>query len=151
MAPYYNRPRRTPPRSGTTLFVAGLNFVTTERVRLWSMRMLTGWQFEQHGVTMIGLKPGMPLPDDLLGGGTHLWSLLLQEVEAKFEKFGGGERGPHCAQPCEWRVEGLWLCRHEVRGGCGLCESCHRTLLFKILEEVSAFQQILVVMGIAQV
>ena len=29
---------------------------------------------------MIGLKPGMPLPDDLLGGGTHLWSLLLQEV-----------------------------------------------------------------------
>ena len=31
-APYYNRPRRTPPRSGTTLFVAGLNFVTTERV-----------------------------------------------------------------------------------------------------------------------
>ncbi|CAL5220736.1 g2794 [Coccomyxa viridis] len=30
-APYYNRPRRTPPRSGTTLFVAGLNFVTTER------------------------------------------------------------------------------------------------------------------------
>ena len=35
VAPYYNRPRRTPPRSGTTLFVAGLNFVTTERVRLW--------------------------------------------------------------------------------------------------------------------
>ncbi|CAK0783347.1 hypothetical protein CVIRNUC_006546 [Coccomyxa viridis] len=31
VAPYYNRPRRTPPRSGTTLFVAGLNFVTTER------------------------------------------------------------------------------------------------------------------------
>lgn len=37
---------------------------------------------------MIGLKPGMPLPDNLLGGGIHLWSLLLQEVEAKFEKFG---------------------------------------------------------------
>ncbi|CAL8472197.1 g11739 [Coccomyxa elongata] len=31
IAPYYNRPRRTPPRHGTTLFVAGLNFVTTER------------------------------------------------------------------------------------------------------------------------
>ncbi|KAK9905891.1 hypothetical protein WJX75_008227 [Coccomyxa subellipsoidea] len=31
IAPYYNRPRRTPPRHGTTLFVAGLNFVTSER------------------------------------------------------------------------------------------------------------------------
>ena len=34
VAPYYARPRRTPPRTGTTLFVAGLNFITTERVRL---------------------------------------------------------------------------------------------------------------------
>ena len=33
IAPYYQRPRRTPPRHGTTLFVAGLNFVTSERVR----------------------------------------------------------------------------------------------------------------------
>ena len=33
VAPYYARPRRTPPRTGTTLFVAGLNFITTERVR----------------------------------------------------------------------------------------------------------------------
>ncbi|KAK9836091.1 hypothetical protein WJX81_000592 [Elliptochloris bilobata] len=31
VAPYYARPRRTPPRTGTTLFVAGLNFITTER------------------------------------------------------------------------------------------------------------------------
>ena len=41
VAPYYARPRRTPPRTGTTLFVAGLNFITTERVRLracmWSV------------------------------------------------------------------------------------------------------------------
>lgn len=33
VAPYYARPRRTPPRTGTTLFVAGLNFITSERVR----------------------------------------------------------------------------------------------------------------------
>ena len=88
VAPYYNRPRRTPPRSGTTLFVAGLNFVTTERVRLWSPQTLCGWQCEQRKLALIVLGPGLPLPDALLGGGAHQGSLLLQEVEAKFEKFG---------------------------------------------------------------
>lgn len=45
-APYYNRPRRTPPRSGTTLFVAGLNFVTTERVGPHLCTFLTLWQLD---------------------------------------------------------------------------------------------------------
>ena len=45
VAPYYARPRRTPPRTGTTLFVAGLNFITTERVR-----SLNGLSKESTGV-----------------------------------------------------------------------------------------------------